>query len=234
MPRRLDTNVIYQGDAFEIIEQFPNESIDLLITDPPYLIESVSGGGSMNVIGKLNKSLQELDDHNIIKGYDIPAFAELVIPKMKNINMYFWCNKKQVPLYFEEYVLKRKCTFDILVWHKTNSPPTYSNKYISDCEYLLHFRKGAKCHPANKEDAKTVYIAPMNVMDKKKWGHPTIKPLDFTEKIIRNSSNPGDVILDPFCGSGTSCVGAKNMGRKYIGIEMESKWVNTAEERLME
>ena len=60
---------------------------------------------------------------------------------MRGINIYLWCNKAQIPQYFNFYVNDLKCRFDILCWHKTNAIPTYSNKYLSDTEYLLYFHK---------------------------------------------------------------------------------------------
>ena len=113
--------------------------------------------------------------------------------------------------------------------------PTYSNKYLSDTEYLLYFRKGkGKCFPQSYDDAKTYYIAPKNQSDKKIYGHPTIKPLDITEKIIRNSSREGQVILDPFMGSGTTGVACVNTGRSFIGIELDKRYFDTAKARIGE
>ena len=148
-------------------------------------------------------------------------------------NIYLWCNKTQIPEYFKFYVEKHKCKFDIICWHKTNALPTYSNKYLSDTEYLLYFRKGkGKCFPKSYEDAKTYYIAPINHKDKKKYKHPTIKPLDITEKVIKNSSKENDIILDPFMGSGTTGVACKKLNRNFIGIELDEKYFNIAKERI--
>lgn len=111
--------------------------------------------------------------------------------------------------------------------------PTYSNKYLSDTEYLLYFRKGSgKCFPQSYEDAKTFYIAPINHKDKKLYGHPTIKPLDITEKIIRNSTREGQLVLDPFMGSGTTGVACVNTDRKFIGIEIDKEYFDIAQKRV--
>ena len=93
----------------------------------------------------------------------------------------------------------------------------------------MYFRKGkGKCFPQNYEDAKTFYIAPINHKDKKLYEHPTIKPLDVTEKIIRNSSKEGDIIFDPFLGSGTTAVACINTNRHYIGFEINEKYIDIA------
>ena len=128
--------------------------------------------------------------------------------------------------------MKLKCKFDIICWHKTNALPTYSNKYLSDTEYCLHFKKGASVHPESYEDAKTYYIAPINHKDKKEYNHPTIKPLDLIEKFVRNSTKKDDLILDPFMGSGTTGVACKKSNRDFIGIEFNKEYYNIAKERI--
>lgn len=224
---------LLQGDCLELLKNIPNKSIDLIATDPPYKISATNKGGTINNIKKLNKSLADLKTVDITQGYDIELFGEEFIRVMKEINIYFWCNKVQIPDYFNFYVNKHKCKFDIICWHKTNALPTYSNKYLSDTEYLLYFRKGSgKCFPESYEDAKTFYIAPINHKDKKEFGHPTIKPLDITEKIIRNSTRDGQLVLDPFMGSGTTGVACLNTGRNFIGIELDEGYFNIAKERI--
>lgn len=221
------------GDSLKIIKNIPDSSIDLIATDPPYDISATNGGGTINNVKKLNKSLEDLVVADITSGYDIEAFGEEFIRIMKEINIYLWCNKKQIPAYFDFYVNKHKCKFDILCWHKTNALPTYSNKYLSDTEYLLYFRKGrGKCFPQSYEDAKTFYIAPINAKDKKLYGHPTVKPLDFTESIIRNSTKENQIVFDPFMGSGTTGVAALNNNRKFIGIEINKDYYKVAKSRI--
>ena len=226
---------LLQGDSLELMKKIPSNSIDLIATDPPYDISATNGGGTINNVKKLNKSLKDLTTVDITKGYDIEKFGEEFLRIMKEPNLYFWCNKVQIPDYFNFYVNKHKCKFDIICWHKTNALPTYSNKYLSDTEYLLYFRKGkGKCYPQSYEDAKTFYIAPINHADKKLYGHPTIKPLDVTEKIIRNSSREGQLILDPFMGSGTTGGACLKTSRNFIGIELDEGYFEIAKNRIEE
>ena len=223
------------GDCLEIMKDIPDKSIDLIVTDPPYDVSVTGGGGTINKVKKLNKSLEDLVEANITNGYDIEILGEEFMRVMKEPNIYLWCNKIQIPEYFKFYVDKHKCKFDIICWHKTNALPTYSNKYLSDTEYLLYFRKGkGKCFPKSYDDAKTYYIAPINHRDKKKYKHPTIKPLDITEKLIKNSSNENDVVLDPFMGSGTTGVACKELHRNFIGIELDKKYFEIAKKRIEE
>lgn len=223
---------LYNESCLDVLKRMPDNSVDLIITDPPYEISATNGGGTINKVKKLNKSLSGLVEADITSGYDIEMFGEEFCRVMKDINIYLWCNKAQIPKYFEYYVGKKGCKFDILFWNKTNALPTYSNKYLSDTEYCLYFHKGkGHCFPSSYEDAKTMYQAPINQKDKKAWGHPSIKPLDITEKIIRNSSKEGDLIFDPFVGSGTTCVAAHNMGRRSCGVEINKDFFDIAVKR---
>lgn len=135
-------------------------------------------------------------------------------------------------MYIDFFVNKNNCSFDIIIWNKTNAMPLFNNKYLTDKEYCLYFRKGAYCNPSCYEDAKTVYYQPINVSDKDKFNHPTIKPMNIIETLIKNSSKPNEVVADFFMGSGTTCVACKNIGRKYIGFEINEKWFNIAKDRL--
>ena len=234
LKRKVRQNLI-MGDCFDVLDKLPAHSIDLVITDPPYDVKTTGGGGTINNIKKLDKSLKDLtqDGKDITKSYDIEKFAKKLLRVMSSVNVYFWCNKAQIPEYLRVWVDELGCKFDILFWCKTNALPTYSNKYLSDTEYLLYFHKGkGKCFPQSYEDAKTYYLAPINHKDKKKWGHPTIKPLDITEKLIRNSSKAGDTVLDPFMGSGTVGVACKNLSRNFIGVELVEEWFDLAKKRM--
>ena len=107
-------------------------------------------------------------------------------------------------------------------------------KYISDKEYCLYFRDKGYCQPNNYEDAKTIYLSNINIKDKKLYQHPTIKPLDFIRKLIRNSSKENDIVLDCFIGSGTTAVASILEKRQFIGYEINKKYFDIAEKRIKE
>lgn len=223
---------LYNDDCMNILKEMENNSVDLIVTDPPYLIEQINGGGSVNNIKKLNSSLKDLETSNLLKGYDIREFGEEFLRVTKNPNIYIWCNKKQIPEYIDFYVREKKLIFEIICWHKTNALPTYSNKYLSDTEYCLYFKKGGVCNPTSYESAKTYFVEPINHKDKKLYKHPTIKPLNMIERFINNSSNEGQIVLDPFMGSGTTGVACKKLNRNFIGVELDAEYFETAKKRI--
>ena len=173
----------------------------------------------------------EITAQGLTKGFDLAVLDELV-RVMKKINIYIWCNGKQIPMYLDYFVNQKKASFDILVWTKTNATPLFHNKYLSDKEYCLYFRKGAHCQPQSYDKARTVYFQPINAKDKKKWGHPTIKPLNIIRNLVEASSEPGQVVLDPFMGSGTTGVACKELRREFIGMELDEKYFQIAQSRI--
>lgn len=227
----MEIDNIYNKDCLEGMKKLPDKSIDLIVTDPPYLV-STKGGGFVTK-NKKEKVFSEIASVGIERDLDHEVLTEMV-RLMKKINIYIWCNHKQIPQYLDYFVKELGCNFDIIIWNKTNVMPLYKNKWLTDKEYCLYFRKGGYCNPPSYADAKTVFTSAINKKDKKMYGHPTIKPLDIIKTLISNSSREGDVILDPFLGSGTTAVAAKILGRRYIGFERQKEYFDTANKRLEE
>lgn len=84
----------------------------------------------------------------------------------------------------------------------------------------------------NSESKKTFYVTTMNVNDKKKFDHSTIKPVHIIQNFILNSSSEGDLVFDPFIGSGTTAVASRNLKRHYLGFEISERWHKVATDRL--
>lgn len=224
----MEFDYIEQGDCLELMRQIPDGSIDLVVTDPPYLIET-TGGGIYKQSGK-----QYVKELNGIKD----GFSEEVLDElcriMKKTNVYFFCSQKQIIPLLDYFVKGKKCNWNLLSWHKSNPVPACGNKYLTDTEFILFFReKGVKLGGEFKTKF-TYYVTPLNQVDKKQYSHPTIKPLKIVQNFIANSSEPGDIVFDPFLGSGTAAIAAVNTGRHYIGFELNPGYFNIACKRLDE
>lgn len=219
---------IYNADCLDILPQIEGKSVDLFMTDPPYLIGNTKAGGH----SKLAKSIQPMNDElskgDLVGGFDKQVLNE-IMRTMKKLNLYIWCNGKQIPMYLDFF---SRAKFDIIIWNKTNATPLFHNKYLTDKEYCFYFRKGGYCQPANYTEAKTVYYQPINIKDKRKWDHPTIKPLNIIQTLVKNSSKEGQLIIDPFMGSGSTLVAAKILVRRAIGIEINKEYCDIAIKRL--
>ena len=226
---------VYNTDSIEFLKNYNIEEgkIDLVITDPPYELPSWSGGGFMNE--EKRDWINEMNVDNLSRSYNIEKYAEMLYNVQGGkINAYFFCNKLQIPEYFRVYIGKYKCKFDILTWHKDNAMPTFKGKYLTDTEYILYFRNKGGCAPKCYEDAKTWWVKSINIKDKEKYGHPTIKPLDIVRTLIRNSSKEGDLVFDGFLGSGTTRIGCYLEKRNFIGCEIDEKFYHIQEERFLE
>lgn len=230
--KNYEPNKIYNEDCYEAIKNIPDKSIDLIVTDPPYEWQR---GGKMTGLFKKGvssrKFMYDIENSKIDKGINWNILDE-VVRVLKKINIYIWCNKDQLYKYMEFFVGKLNCYFEIIVWNKTNITPLCGNKYLTDKEYCLFFREKGVPILGSYETKKTVYISSANKDDKDKFEHPTIKPLEIIKNLIINSSNENDIVLDPFIGSGTTAVAAKELNRRFLGFEINKKYYDIACNRL--
>lgn len=225
---------LYNGDCLEVMNSLIEQGlkVNLIVTNPPYDIKNTKAGGKSQLAKSMQGSNDEIFEAGLTKGFDYISILDKMCKLQDKINMYIWCNKAQLPLYLDYFVTQKKCSFDLIKWVKTNPVPTFYNKYISDTEYCLYVRKGGKCMPESFANGSTLFQAPINAKDKKKYNHPTIKPIEIIEKLIRNSSNENDLILDCFMGSGTTGVACKNLNRNFIGVELDENYFKIAEDRI--
>ena len=172
--------------------------------------------------------MTELKD--IINGIDWAILDEFV-RVMKRINCFIWCSKEQV-LHLLNYFKSKGANFEILVWVKSNPTPMTNNTFLPDIEYCLYFReRGVPLNNGYHHKSKW-YVSPKNLKDKNAFDHPTIKPLELVKRHIAHTTQPSDIVLDPFIGSGTTAIAARELGRNYIGMELDPKWHKIATDRL--
>ena len=229
----VEPNNIYLGDAYELIKQLKDHSVDLIVTDPPYAIEGIHGSGILKSRPANQQTYNEISDSDLDKGIDLKILDDLV-RVMKKINIYIWCNKTQIYDYMTYFVKERNCSFEILIWAKENPIPFCGTHYLCDKEYCLYFWEQGAPVSIPYDRARTYFISKTNQDDKKDYGHPTIKPIELIETLIKNSTGGGSnlVVLDPFVGSGTTCLAAKRLGHQWIGFEINEKYYKIAVDRL--
>ncbi len=213
-------------DCMEGIKLLDDNSIDLVIIDPPYKLNITKVKNTTTFNSYANDLL------NLKDGFDLKVL-DLLIQKMKKINIYIYCSKRQVKELLD-YFMSKGCNYELLTWHKMNPSPLTNNNYLPDTEYIVFARERGVRLNGNYHTKRKYYISGTNQIDKKKYKHPTIKPLPLIENHIENSSNPNDVVLDCFAGSGTTLVGAINKGRRFIGFEINEEYFKIAEKRIKE
>jgi len=208
-----------------VIPEMPDNSIDLLYTDPPY-DQKINGGGAMESrFGYRKKQLRELSN------FDPIPFLELVKPKLKAFHAYIWTSKNLLDEYIS-FAKKNNYNWDILVWVKTNPVPAYNHTYLSDLEFCVFMREKGKCTFNVGFGYNNYKKGMIDRLNNTGLGHPTIKHLWMVERAIKISSNKNDMVLDPFLGSGTTAIACKRLGRNYIGIEKEEDYYNLAQKRV--
>lgn len=214
----LELNKIYNTDCLEFMRSMPDSCVDLVVTDPPYEIHTKGGGLGKRPVyenGALGK---------ISQGFDAEATLEQVARICKKINIFIFCSTKQKPRIMN-WGYERGCNIAELAWYKPNAAPFTNNTFKSDLENIIYIReKGVKI--------KGISRLFTHNCGKSKYGHPTEKPLEIIEKLILTASNEGDLIFDPFMGSGTTAAACKELNRNFIGCEIEAKYCEIAEKRL--
>lgn len=217
-----------QGDCLEIMKDIPDNSIDLVVTDPPY--RTISGGNNTPkwISGYGNSVLYKNDgkifEHNDVNHYDWLKESYRILKD--NSHIYIMTNVLNL---FTLKEIAEEVGFklhNLLVWEKNTC--NANRWYMKNCEYILFMRKG-KAKSINNASSKTVHKF-NNIVGTKK--HPTEKPVDLMKMYIENSSQENYTILDPFMGCGTTGIASKELNRNFIGIELDETYFNIAKERI--
>ena len=216
-------NKIICGDCLEVMKDWPDNCVDLVLTDPPYNFVSTGGG-----FAKKRGYIKIIRDSF---GTDFKPLKSLeaTVRLMSTYHAYWWCSKNLIPDYIN-WAIDKNYKFNVLLWHKLNPIPYKDGTFLPDTEYCIYIKKsgayfnlGLDFHKYHK-----YWITGLQSNN----GHPTPKPLVIMENQILLSSKNNDLILDPFCGSGTTCVAAKMLDRRYIGIDISEKYCQIARQRL--
>jgi len=204
---------LYLGDCAQLVDQFA--SVDCVITDPPYEI-TASGGG----IGATRKDLKDTE------GFTDCGFDYRVLDQFKN-----WIcfgTLRQVPKLIAQAGERR---WMLITWNKQNPCPLINGNYLPDTEYIIHaWSKG--CLYGDFADKARYIVHPLG--DKEHGEHPNEKPIRVMRKLVATGSDYGQIVLDPYMGSGTTGVACIRTGRKFIGIEKEPKYFEIAKRRIID
>ncbi|MEP0862293.1 MAG: site-specific DNA-methyltransferase [Ignavibacterium sp.] len=240
-PQELENKIIL-GSA-ENMKELPNNSVHLMITSPPY-----------NVSKEYDEDLSLKEYLQLLENSFIETFRVLVNGGRACINVANLGRKPYIPL--SDYISKMMIEIGFnmrgeIIWNKaaSASPSTAwgswqsaANPILRDVhEYILVFSKGDyKREKGKKENTitkkqfiewtKSIWI--MNAESAKRIGHPAPFPEELPFRLIQLYSFKGDIILDPFMGSGTTAVSAIKSERKFVGYEISQEYIDLAQKRL--
>lgn len=222
---------LINGNCILELEKFKNGSIDALITDPPYNIARENNFTSM---GRAGIDFGEWD-----KNFNLISWLPIAIDKVKRGgNIVIFTDWKSITPIVKE-LEKLNCEVkDMIRIEKSNPMPrNRDRRFITDYEIAIwSVKKGAKWTFNRVSDTyerpliKTKVTPKSEKIDK---GHPTQKNIETMEWLIKRLTNEGDVILDPFMGSGTTGVACGNLKRDFIGIELDKTYYNMSKKRIV-
>lgn len=237
---KIDNFKLLHGDALLLLKKIEPQSIDMIFADPPYFLSgdgiSCSGGKMVSVNkGEWDKKIGVKEKHKFNRKWIKQCYRVL------KDNGTIWISGTMHNIYSIGMALEEE-GFKIInniTWRKLNPPPNISCRFfVHSTETILWAKKDIKKakHKFNYDlmrelnggkQAKDVWESSLTKPSEKKCGkHPTQKPEAILEKIILASTNEGDLILDPFNGSGTTGIVASKLNRKYIGIEKEKEYLD--------
>lgn len=221
-------NKIIQGDCIELLKLMPDKCVDLVLTDPPYNFESMGGGFYSKNKSTSRNYLNKTRENNCCEFNPIQILNILKL-KLKKFNAVFCCNKYLVDVYIK-WSRENNMLFDIHIISKSNPIPAKHTHFLHDIEYIIYIKESGAFF--NSSYPVSFYHKVWKTISRPNNVHPNQKDVLLMQKYIKILSNPNDVILDPFVGSGTTAVAAKQLNRQYIGFELNKEYVDIANKRL--
>lgn len=238
------------GDSLKILKTIPNKSIDLILTDPPYLypdiakklknkekhieynLKKLTDPNTSNIQYQIRKRELEFLQGEFIDSFDIPSYFKEWMRIIKKPNFIIYLSKQQLKEYLieiENYNLK----FELIIYQKTNDAPSNS-AYRKDKELCLYiYNKPISYSNVWNQDMQTIYqITNSNNQFIGTIKHPTVKDINLIKLQINKHSKVGDTVLDCFLGSGTTAIACEQLNRRWIGIEINEKYYKLAKQRL--
>jgi len=216
-------NKIHNLDCIKGLKKLPENSIDLLIADPPYGISQTLNckGQRLGTTAKLDFDFGDWD----VLDYEWCIEA---LTKTKGWCVIF-CAKRDIGKYWEILEKMKFVAIDAMVWQKPDPVPLNGKtKFLNAWETAVIGKKNGGQFNGYCTHNILKYQAPKG----KSRIHPTQKPVGLIQEIIELTTNEGDIVLDPFMGSGTTAVASKLSNRNYIGFEIDSKYCKQARSRV--
>lgn len=234
-------NKIIQGDSIEEMKKIPSNSVDMILCDLPYGTTRNKWDSVIPLEELWEQYERIIKPNGAIVLTAVQIFASQLIMSRQNLFKYdlIWkktiasgqLNVNKMPLRLHEH---------ILVFYKKQ--PTYNQQMTKGTPYTINRKATYKGEGYNKQTdsykENTGFRHPTSVLEfsnpRIKGGHPTQKPLELFEWLVKTYTNKGDIVLDNTIGSGTTAIACINTGRDYIGIELDKKYCNMANKRIKE
>ena len=213
---------LYQGDCLEIMGGIKDKSVDLIVTDPPYLMDYQSNRRKKE--DRFDKIKNDKENYMLIQDY----LEECHRIMKDNTAIYCFCSWHNIDFFKNEFEKHFKLK-NILVWNKNNhGTGDLKGSYAPKHEFILFGHKGRTL----LREKRIADVIDCPKISSNKLTHPTEKPQDLLEIFIKQSSDVGSIIFDGFMGTGSCGIAAKKLNRNFIGIELDEKYFDIAKNRL--
>lgn len=231
-----------QGDCLDVMKSIPDNSVDLVLTSPPYNMNLRIRNGkycSRQIVKEISTKYESFDDNLPMEDYF--EFNKKVLNECLRVSDLVFFNVQILtgnkPALFRLMGEFHENIKELIVWDKINAQPAIGKNVLnSQFEILLVLQNSkpeSRAFNQGQFDRGTLSnlwsIKRGKKVDK---SHGAVFPIELAEKVISNFSKPGQTILDPFLGVGTSGIAAKNLGRGFIGIELDGKYFEIAKDRI--
>ena len=249
--KKLPLNTILQGDSTELLKKLPSQSIDMIFADPPYNLQ-LKGNLHRPDHSKVDGVTDAWDKFDTFGAYD--AFSNDWLSEARRVlkkDGTIWVIGSYHNIFRIGSTLQNLGYWMLndVVWRKSNPMPNFKGRRFTNAHETLIWcsRQQDSHYTFNYESLKAMnddlqmrsdWEFPLCTGSERLKGedgkkvHPTQKPESLLYRIIIATTNPGDVVLDPFFGTGTTGAVAKKLGRHYIGLERDSTYIKAAQERL--
>ena len=221
------------GDSYKLIKKIPDNSVDLIFTDPPYNLSKYSTGNiKLSWRKEINNDLAEWDKKEFSPADWVKEFKRIL--KLTG-NIFVFTSYNLLGKWHEAFDSEFD-TFQFVVWHKTNPIPKFRKAgFLNSCELVIClWDKGHTWNFGKQSEMHNFIETPicMGLERLKEPKHPTQKPLKVLKHLMKIASNKGDVVFDPFMGVGSVGVACKELGRKFVGIEVDKEFFEAGKKRI--
>lgn len=245
--------VLYDTDCTKILEQLPENSIDMIFADPPYNLSN--GGFTVHAGRQVSVNKGEWDRSKGFKDdYDFHYKWLNTCKRVLKPHGTLWVSGTYHSIYQCGHAIQALGyhIMNDISWLKPNASPNLSCRYFTashesliwakkdkKAKHIFHYddmrKQNSDLIHRNGKQMRSVWAIGTPKLEEKIFGkHPTQKPLALLERIVLSSTNKGDIILDPFTGSSTTGLAAIMNGRKFIGIDTEEKYLELSKKRFQE
>lgn len=226
---------LYNDDCLKILKLIPDNSIDLILTDPPYNIAKYSTGNielpNRSAINNdiANWDLKEIDPKDLLLD-----FKRIIKPSG---NIFIFTSYNMIGQWHNVFDSEFD-TFQFFIWHKINpAPKIYKNGFLNSCEMIICiWNKGHTWNFTTQNEMHNFYESTICMGQERinNPKHPTQKPISLLKHLIKIASNENDIVFDPFMGLASTAISALMLNRMFVGCEIDEVYFNASIKRIKE